>query len=166
MHDARGIANRLLDHVESEGGHLTNLGLLKHLYFAHGWHLALKGSPLIKNRFEAWQYGPVIRAVYDAFKVHGERPITSRANMIDLNRNAPVIATVNISPESWSILLDTYYAYRGLSPLILSELTHEPGGPWSQVWDRADRKLVLNMAISDESIRSYFCSSPRLFRRQ
>ncbi|MFM9718924.1 Panacea domain-containing protein, partial [Streptomyces galilaeus] len=48
--------------------------LLKVLYFAHAWHLAKYGKPLVAQPFEAWRHGPVNRVVYDQYKEYRERP--------------------------------------------------------------------------------------------
>jgi uncharacterized phage-associated protein len=42
-------------------------------------------QPLIKNDFEAWENGPVVRVVREAFKRYGKSPITSRAEKFDLD---------------------------------------------------------------------------------
>ena len=50
--------------------------LQKLVYLAHGWTLAVTGDPLVEDRFEAWDYGPVIRKLYDALRSFGSGPIT------------------------------------------------------------------------------------------
>jgi uncharacterized phage-associated protein len=40
--------------------------------------------PLIKNEFEAWENGPVVKVVRDAFKSFGGKKITSRAKKFNL----------------------------------------------------------------------------------
>ena len=60
-YDARAVANFLLDHADARGLSLTQLMLLKLLYFSHGWYLNRFKSPLVENEFEAWEHGPVIR---------------------------------------------------------------------------------------------------------
>jgi uncharacterized phage-associated protein len=46
-YDARAIANLLLEFAETRNVRLTQIALLKLLYFAHGWYLARTGKPLI-----------------------------------------------------------------------------------------------------------------------
>ncbi|MCL6584270.1 MAG: DUF4065 domain-containing protein [bacterium] len=75
-YDAKAIANYFLDLAKSKGEKLTLMKLLKLIYFAHGWHLAITGKPLIDEQVEAWQYGPVIPSVYHEFKGFGNQPIT------------------------------------------------------------------------------------------
>ncbi|MGH6962497.1 MAG: Panacea domain-containing protein, partial [Dongiaceae bacterium] len=75
-YDARAVANCLLDYADSKSSEITLLTLMKVIYFAHGWHLARFGQPLVTNHFEAWERGPVVRVLYDEFKDRRARPIT------------------------------------------------------------------------------------------
>ena len=67
-HDARAVANRLLQLAEEDGNQLTVMQILKLVYFCHAWTLALYDRPLIEQPIEAWRYGPVIPDVYHSFK--------------------------------------------------------------------------------------------------
>lgn len=156
MYDARQVANFLLDCAQDRGVTLTNMGVLKHIYFAHGWHLASFGKPLISNRIEAWEYGPVIKAVYDNFKVHGAGPVTSRATMMDMHTGEILEARAHFSQDTEKLLRSILAYYSGFGAFELSDLTHVRGGPWDQVWNAGDGKVRLNMEISNESIRLHF----------
>src|SRR4051812_22713719 len=93
MYDARQIANCLLDFGDERGLSLTHLALQKIVYFSHGLSYARFGHPLILNRVEAWKRGPVVRELYFAFNNFGERPISSRAKIINgLTRTEEVIS--------------------------------------------------------------------------
>ncbi|GFZ79629.1 MULTISPECIES: Panacea domain-containing protein [Sphingobium] len=156
MYDARAIANFMLDYADERRVALTNMAVLKHIYFAHGWHLAACGKPLISNRIEAWQYGPVIRAVYDCFKEFDARPITSRAYLTDWETGEVVAARADFGVDTIALLKATLDYYSGFGAYELSELTHMPGGPWDQVWNAGDGKVRLNMEISNQAIHDYF----------
>ena len=64
-----GLANEQANN--EQGDMMTNLRLQKLLYFAQGWHLARYGKPLFDDDIEAWQYGPVVPSVYNAYKQYG-----------------------------------------------------------------------------------------------
>ncbi|WP_165323548.1 type II toxin-antitoxin system antitoxin SocA domain-containing protein [Rhizorhabdus phycosphaerae] len=161
MYDARAVANFLLDCADNCHKPLTNMELLKHIYYAHGWHLASEDKPLISNRIEAWEHGPVIRAVYDAFKVFGSSPITSRARIVDWATGEERIAEGIFSRETASLLQATLTYYAGYGAFELSALTHEPGGPWHRVWHRADGRVRMNMEITNELIKAHFLASSK-----
>ena len=161
MHDARQVANFLLDYADERGVALSNMAVLKHIYFAHGWHLASRGLPLISNRIEAWEHGPVIRSVYDCFKSCGAAPVKSRATTIDWATGEIVEARAAFSDETITLLRSTLDYYAGYGAFELSAITHEPGGPWDQVWNAGDGKVRLNMEISNKAIHDYFVSQSK-----
>ena len=161
MHDAREIANFLLDYADERGVALTNMAVLKHIYFAHGWHLASCGLALVSNRIEAWEHGPVIRSVYDCFKSHGSMSITSRATMVDWSTGEIVEARAALSEETKGLLRSTLDYYAGYGAFELSAITHEPGGPWDRVWNARDGKVRLNMEISNKAIHDYFAGQSK-----
>lgn len=158
MYDAREVANFLLDYADERAVKLSNMAILKHIFFAHGWHLAACSAPLVTNRIEAWRHGPVIRAVYDAFKHHDAQPIRSRACVIDWQTGEVLEARAEIVPFTQALLRSTLDCYSGFGAFELSEITHAPDGPWDQVWNARDRKVRLNMEIPNDVIHSYFLS--------
>jgi uncharacterized phage-associated protein len=83
MYEARKICNFILAHYDANNFDLTNLRLNKLLYFIHGYSFLQRSNGLVRNHFEAWMLGPVIRPVYDAFKVYGEGTIKAPARYID-----------------------------------------------------------------------------------
>jgi len=166
MHDARQVANFLLDYAGERSITLTNMAVLKHIYFAHGWHLASYGSPLVSNRIEAWEHGPVIRAVYDCFKIFGASPVTSRATTIDWETGEIIEACGVFSSETKSLLRSTLDYYAGYGAFELSAITHEQGGPWDRVWNARDGKVRLNMEISNRAIHEYFLSQSNTASKQ
>jgi uncharacterized phage-associated protein len=162
MHDARPVANFLLDYADERGVTLTNMALLKHIYFAHGWHLASHGTPLVSNRFEAWEHGPVIRTVYDCFKKFDAGPITSRATTIDWETGEIAEAQAEFCAETADLLRATLDYYAGYGAFELSAITHEPGGPWDKVRNAGDGKVRLNMEISTKAIHDHFVEQSKI----
>ena len=64
MITARTAALYLLSKQDSEEPDISNLKLLKLLYYAQGTFLALYGRPLFNESIEAWLHGPVVPDVY------------------------------------------------------------------------------------------------------
>ncbi|MFN3231446.1 MAG: Panacea domain-containing protein [Alphaproteobacteria bacterium] len=140
---------------------LTNMQLLKLLFFAHGWMLAGKGRPLISNNFEAWEYGPVVRVVYEQFSKYKKNPIAARAKRVDILTGEVSTYEYNFDSETETFLTTILDAYSEFSGPVLSNMTHEPGSPWDQVWNRDDGTINLGLRISDADIKSYFESVAR-----
>ena len=118
-YDARQITNWFINRASRDGCSLSIMSLLKLVYIAHGWHLEMKNQPLIKNRIEAWQHGPVIPDVYHKFRPQGVNP-----------RSPAPEFSQPVSPSDDEFLEQIYKIYGGMSPFRLSELTHVAGGPW------------------------------------
>jgi uncharacterized phage-associated protein len=73
---ARAVANEFLRLAEEDGRALTPLQIIKLVYIAHGWMLALYQRPLITDCVEAWKYGPVIPQLYHDVNRYGAGSIT------------------------------------------------------------------------------------------
>lgn len=155
-YDGRAVANLLLDLADELGLSLTNMAVQKIAYFAHGWRLAECGEPLIKQPFEAWDYGPVIKSVYDAFKSAGRSKITDRACGFDPVERTPFLIAADFAPEERAFLRAILAAYGRYSAITLSEVTHRKGGAWDRVWNAPEGKITLGMRISDLAIREDF----------
>ena len=82
-YDGRAIANFVLDFCDRSGRRITHIPLQKVIYFCHVWSLIDLGRPLVRHKFEAWEFGPVLPYLYREFKKFGDAPINSRAIQID-----------------------------------------------------------------------------------
>lgn len=83
MYEARKICNFLIANANACEFELTNLRLNKLLYFIHGWALTSCPEGLVRNHFLAWKLGPVIRPVFDTFKIYESAKITEPAIFFD-----------------------------------------------------------------------------------
>ncbi len=101
----------------------TPMHVLKLVYLAHGWLLALHDVPLINEPVEAWRYGPVIPSVYYRYKDYGGFPILS----------TPKDQSEHLDDLQKKIIEDTVIAYKSHGPWDLSEITHRKGSPWDTV---------------------------------
>ena len=101
MYSAKAIANYFLDKADEESISLTPMKIIKLVYIAHGWYLALTDKPLIKDYVEAWTYGPVIPDLYHEFKKYGNRPIQEYATEI-------VTPTVNPLPHDLPFSIEQF----------------------------------------------------------
>jgi uncharacterized phage-associated protein len=155
-YDGREIANYLLDYADAKKVSLSQISLLKLIYFCHGWYLFYKHRPLIKNEFEAWENGPVVRVVRDAFKQHGKYKITSRAEKLDIFTGEVSQVVPNLAPNDQRFVEEIFELYQGFGPWELRDLTHEHGSPWDKLWN-SDRVLArFGMRIRNEEILEHF----------
>ena len=135
-HDARAVANYLLDYGAEKAIPVGPLALQKVLFFLHGWWLLKTSEPLIRQAFEAWARGPVVRVVYNAFNntPRGE-PITTRAWIFDIVARKRVLASSVFSEEEHEFIREKFEYYGRINAFDLVKMTHEPGGPWQIVWN-------------------------------
>jgi len=148
-YDPRAVANLLLDLAHEDGLAVSNLALQKLLYFAHAHFLIRTGHPLIQGGFEAWTYGPVHPAVYQAFKSEGDRPVTIRAQGHNVMTGEARPLAVPAAPEVRGHIRDVLRAYGHLPPGRLVDISHAPKGPWATVVSQAKASVALGMRIPD-----------------
>ncbi|MFD1302557.1 Panacea domain-containing protein [Methylobacterium marchantiae] len=159
MQDARAIANHILSNYDSLSMNITNLKINKIIYLVHGWYFARKNEALIRNHFEAWQYGPVIRVVFDSFSKFGDQPITEKALYMDHKlgkmRSVDFVASTKIDFELIKKITDFYIKY---SASELVTLTHKNGSPWHTIFHNLEENKGIRDRIPNELIYAYFCS--------
>ena len=112
-YDSRQIANWFIRRINSDSRRTSIMKILKLVYMAHGWLLAINDRPLILDRIEAWEYGPVIPAVYHAFRPQG---------IYDLSP-LPMYER-EIEPDVANLLEEVYSLYKDVPATQLSNLTH------------------------------------------
>lgn len=146
------IANYFLDRAEGEGRSLSPLKLIKLVYIAYGWVLALTNERLFDETIEAWQHGPVIPSVYHEFKHYRSDPICERAGTLDMETGSYQIPRVPKADTTTLLILEKVWAaYRGFSGWALRNKTHEKDTPWTAVYDG-----TMDKAIPDALIAPHF----------
>lgn len=146
-YDSRQIANWFVNEAERENKPLTIMKLVKIVYMAHGWCLAIFDRPLIFDDVEAWDYGPVIPEVYYTFRVKGSgRAVMSRARFEDFG--------LGLDPNTESLLKEVWGRYKNRSALQLSDLTHVKGGPWDLMYRPGIRYQKIPNKVIQKHYRS------------
>jgi uncharacterized phage-associated protein len=157
MYDVRDIANFTLDFADARDIEVTNLALQKLLYFVHGWFFSLYDEPLIKNKFEAWQYGPVQRVIYDQFKSFKDSAIRDvRAKYIDPLTGEHIYRCPVIAPDHKTVIESVLDRYKQYSASQLVKESHVEDGPWEYVWKQAEDAVYPGMKIPDSIIADHF----------
>lgn len=156
MYDPRIIANEVLTRANARGVQLTNLDIQKLVYFLHGEFLVKTGKPLVQGDFEAWQFGPVHRILYDAFRGFAAGPIERPARRFDpVKREHHDLPRV-VEGETRAFLDSTLDRYLEIPTFMLVQITHSPGTPWSRTMQAAETKTNVGMVIKNELILQYF----------
>lgn len=152
------VANFFIEKSLETGAELTPMKIIKLVYIAHGWHLAIKDEPLINEAVEAWKFGPVIPSVYSAFRNYRDGQITKMAQVFnDDNLISPQVE----SEDTKVFLLSVWNAYSKYSGWQLSAITHENSTPWYKIWNEDGGHQVIGAIIPNEVIHSHYSDLAR-----
>ncbi len=159
------IANAFLGIAEPAGEQLTPLKLQKLAYFAHGWVLALDGTPFVDEPIQAWMHGPVIQSMYHEFKEFGNGSITRKAREARPMNGAIELVFPEFHDEcadddgveyARAITRRIWGLYGHRSANELSNATHVAGTPWRRMFDQFNGNIPHGITIPNEMIREYF----------
>lgn len=158
------VANYVIEHAHKHNQVITNLHLQKILYFLQAATLVKFKSPIIKGDFSKWNYGPVMREVYSAYKDYGSSPIDDFAPNIDIDNgewtiNEPqkidtkIFADGNIK----SFIDNTISKLLSMNAWELVDLTHQ-----QDLWKKEETEIVLHSAndYTNSEIKQYFEDNP------
>lgn len=145
MISLQALCNTLLKRSFDENIPISPMKLQKLLYFIYRDYYQAKGKPLFAEDFEAWQYGPVLRSVYDEFKTFG----ASRIDRFSKTANGDVYVLNEHTNSSLKEIIDNVWnKYKNLNGIELSEITHKNGGAWRKAYLRHD------ITLNDEDIKN------------
>ena len=147
------IANFFLDKAEEERLSMSQLKLIKMVYIAYGWNLALTGDRLFEEPIHAWKHGPVIDSLYHEFKHFKKAPISGRSEEVDFDTWDTINPRIPDEDKNTRLILNKVWAaYRRFTAWNLRNMTHEVGGPWHKVY----RENVDSIRLEDEDIREHY----------
>lgn len=140
---AHWFIRRNQETVETMGGEkMTLLKLLKLLYYAEGCSLALDRGSLFTEDIVAWEHGPVVVEVYDAYDDPYNLPLTREDC-----RSAD-----SISPEDSDTLEQVFNEFGQYTAWALRNKTHTEA-PWLEATNGGK---VLKGTMSRETMKRYF----------
>lgn len=135
------IANKIVASMDADQGEIiSNLKLQKLLYYLQGFFIAAFDKRLFENEIEAWQYGPVVREMYEHFKQFGSGAIT-----LDNDSEISILNT-----DESQLFNDVMEEYGQYSAIKLMNMTHEEL-PWKRVFNQNPQG-----EISYDLLRVYF----------
>ena len=157
------IANYFIKKSLDTGNGLTPMQLLKLVYIAHGWYLAIADKDLIDEGVQAWKYGPVIPSVYHKFKLYGNSEINSLVS-VDVpgwsddpyGEGIPVNNLSNIAESDKKFLDKIFEVYGKYSGVQLSNLTHQEDTPWDIIWNKEGGMYDRQKLIPNDLIKEHY----------
>lgn len=143
IYDARAVANEVIRMAFAKSKPITNLEVLKLIYFAHGFMLALHECRLFWQFVIAWPHGPVVIDVYESLKIYGRDPITE---LIDMPGLLPLEGDSKEAVEMAFRVMGRYSASKMVG------ISHDSRGPWYYIWHTYGQ----NHIIPNDMIQEYF----------
>ncbi|WP_336288700.1 Panacea domain-containing protein [Bartonella sp. CB60] len=154
LYTVQQVANFFLDKGREENIPITQMKLIKIVYFAYGWVLAITGKRLFSEAIEAWKHGPVVSELYHEFKCWGNNPIEHGSRTCNDDTGKVYLKRIppNEDNDIHKILDAVWDTYKEFSPWQLREKSHEKDSPWHKVYEEGE----YNIQIEDYHIRCYF----------
>ena len=164
-YDPKAIANYFLTVAAEHNEALTPMKIQKLVYFANGWHLAVKGERLIHEQVEAWPYGPVIPSLYRAFRNYGNQAVTRPAVRRGPDFQILRVPSLDDIPEKATFtraFLDRIWdIYGHYTAVQLSNETHRAGTPWHDILTENHGEIPRRTDIPAALMEKYFRSIAR-----
>ena len=158
MYDALTIARYIINYSNKQNDiWFSNLKLQKLLYFCQAYFLLDIGLPCFMDTIEAWDFGPVIPAVYHEFKQFGAGWIPPvKQYRYKPNPNRPLdFVTIDfdetcINKETRKLVEDVVDNFKDYDNVALTTLVHHQE-PWKQAFSSS-----ISNTITNESLVDYF----------
>jgi len=120
---------------------ISNLKLQKMLYYCQAYTLAMTGKVLFKEDIQAWDYGPVVREVYENYRKYSD----SNIPVCDISDSC------GLENETEEAIIRLVKAAKGsYSAFALKDMTHSEL-PWKSVYEKGKNNI-----IPVDTIKSYF----------
>lgn len=154
MYKAVDIAHVFVKKGILEGIPVTQMQLQKMVYFANGIVLhSTKGEKtLIKESFQAWEFGPVVPDLYREFKQFGSRSVTPDNDFLDIiGKGYNFDKSVSVEDaNALSAIETTWEAMKNIDGITLSQWSHRPGSAWATSYKGVGNIPILNDRIVEE----------------
>lgn len=133
MITALNISNNILKKSFDENIPITPMKLQKLIYILYKTYLKETNKSLFRESFQAWKNGPVLKTVYDEFKLYGANNIECYYSCSSVE-NCKIFTMVeeDKSEPFKNILNSVWNKYKNYSPKELSKLTNLKNGAWEK----------------------------------
>jgi uncharacterized phage-associated protein len=158
-------ANYFLKKAKEEKTPISLMKLLKLVYIAHGWTLAMLNKRALDDdeKVEAWKFGPVITSLYHEFKHFGNNPIEDWSQTTtEQTDDSFELKTIFLEKEAIAdkeqlleINKAVWESYKEYSAWGLSQITHETDTPWKQTYQEGKKSLPIPDELTKDYYRNY-----------
>lgn len=140
-HSAMEFAEYIIDICTRMENSISDLKLQKVLYYIQLAFISSRKEDAFTDEMEAWPYGPVVRAVYDAYSSYGSTKICLRYEKSDVFDEAEkkiihFVLLQCLEENVWDLV----------------EMSHVANGPWDKTYQNGKG---YKKVISKNLIREY-----------
>jgi len=131
--------------IKSGHGEYSPLKIQKLIYISNLVHIRRFKEKLVKEAFQAWEYGPVIPSLYHELKQYGRLHIRKPIECDD---------EIKLNDNQLALLKKVDEVFGNMTPSRLVSITHTQGGAWDKNYVPG---AALNIADKDilEEANSY-----------
>ena len=129
---AAHVINRCMDLGEPT----THFKLQKMLYILEVKSLVHSGKSLIDENFEAWDYGPFLRSIYDRYSYMAACEMLVRQKT---DRELP--------SDQRNAIINNIDELAGMNLWELAQISMEPNTPWAKVYEKGSQVQIPNQLI-------------------
>ena len=157
-YSAIAVAKRFLVLAQSENKSLSNMKLQKLVFFSQVVSLKMNGKPIHENASLAWDFGPVVRELYDVVHQLATDRSNKQISLSDTDVKNAFDGVEDIEDdEVLGITKAVWDKFKDWTAFQLSDLTHRPGSPWAFVYanrqyDEIPLDLIREKGFGDASI--------------
>ena len=122
---------------------ISNMKLQKLVFFSQLVSVLTFGedSPIHRNNTHAWDYGPVVPALYKLLRPFGGSPL-SFADAKVKAAFGPCAPQLIEDADALSVLNAVWNKFKSWSAIQLSMLTHREDSPWAVVYSTAPYTVI------------------------
>ncbi len=133
---------------------ISNKKLQKLTYYCQAWSLALNEEELIKNDFEAWRHGAVLRPLYFKYEKFGYNNIYLEPSLVDETLNRMIS---NIPSNNLNIINRVLNLYGCKTADELEEMNHFEA-PWIEARGCLNDDEICKEVIDKDIMKRYYKS--------
>lgn len=142
------VCNNILLEAKHEGYRITLMKLQRLLYFLNCEYIRITGNPLFRERFQVWQYGPVLLSVQEHFSCYKAKAIKQYAK--DAMGGSYVINEWT-APNLSCCLRRVWTAFKDCTAIELSEIARAEGSGWDYAFQRGLPEIPIEAMAKDRS---------------
>ena len=152
------VANWFLLRAKPNGKRIKTQKLIKLVYIAHGWHLALtNGKPLVSEDLQAWKFGAVFPELYHRIKRFGSGEMEELIGSSNEGK-WEILSIPENDYNRQQLLEEVYKSYVDYKDESFYSICHADDTPWAKRWGEMQKVGMTQSQIDPLDIEYFFKS--------